>query len=120
MLNFQRAGSDQSHDGAEPEGVKPDESLESTKTDGEGPDSTKLDDADGKDIGLDSSDSRTGSQGKWKKMRKYTVKHGAGEVHHNGERYGAGDKIELTDAEALKIAHALKEGDELKVKAGNG
>lgn len=53
-------------------------------------------------------------------MPKYTVKDSAGLVHHNGRPYGPGDKIELSPDEALRLAHALREGDELKAKQAKG
>ena len=53
-------------------------------------------------------------------MPKYTVKDGAGTVAHNGNQYGPGDKIEMSEDEALKIAHALKDGGDIKAKAAKG
>ena len=49
-------------------------------------------------------------------MPKYTVKDSAGLVHHNGRPYGPGEKIELTTDEAMRLAHALREGEELRAK----
>ncbi len=41
-------------------------------------------------------------------METYRVKDGAGMVSHNGRDYGAGDIIQMSEADASKILHAVE------------
>lgn len=47
-------------------------------------------------------------------MAKFTVKADAGIVSHNMTDYVGGDVIEMSKDAALKISHALVEGEDLK------